>query len=486
VEPPAGTTAPPSVGLTHRTARRWLVAVGVAYAAIQLTAFDLDRPPSWDEAVYLSQVAPGAEAYHFTAWRARGVTILVAPLAATGSIPVVRVGLALLAALALLGASLPWVRTIDTAAPIGAAFLGSSWTTLFYGSEAMPNLWVGFAGLAALGFATRPTTPEGARRDDLAVASLLFAAALFRPFDAILLAGAVVVAALVVGRRSVTTAGLLAVGAGAGCLVWLVEMASRYGGMRAALDQAMVVTRLSVPDPWERVVQYLATADGPSTGPVADPGIPILVAVTSLVAAVAAGSAVLDARGGSRSYGPLMASLGGAAFFGAAYVGLVGLVAPRFLIPAAALLSVPVGRGVVVLWRRAGRPPLRAALVVALLAWPAWQGWLAVRLESSADRQRAGVQDIGRLIGSFSGDRRCVVASVVGAPQVGFASGCRGRPIVDVGTVDEVLAEEADRGVPRIFLVVSRPLDRPPPGTSGRWSVEEPDTGPLTIYRVDR
>jgi hypothetical protein len=484
VEPPAGTIVPSSLRLTHRSARRWLVAVGVAYAAVQLSFFDLDRAPSWDEAVYLSQVAPGAEAYHFTAWRARGITILVAPLA-TGPIPVVRVGLVLLAAVALVGAYLPWIRTVDTAAPVGAALFASGWTTLVYGSEAMPNLWVGFTGLAALGFATRPTTSEGRRRDDLAAAALLLVAALFRPFDAILLMLAVVVAAVIVGRRSVRTAGLLAVGAGAGCLVWLVEMADRYGGVRAALDQAMVVTRLSVPDPWERVVQYLATADGPSTGPVADPGIPIPGLISSLFAAVAAGAAVLDARGGSRSNGPLMTSLGGAALFGAAYVALVGLVAPRFLIPAAALLSVPMGRGMVVLWRRAGRPPLRAALVMALLAWSAWQGWVAVRLESSAAIQRAGVQDVGRLIGSLTGGRRCVVASVVGAPQIGFASGCRGRPIVDVGTVDEMLADETERGFPRVFLVLAEPLRGEPSGTSGRWTVEDLSTGPLTIYRVD-
>ena len=42
-------------------ARRLVVVVGLAYLAAQLIAFSLDRPPSWDEAIYLSQVAPGAE-----------------------------------------------------------------------------------------------------------------------------------------------------------------------------------------------------------------------------------------------------------------------------------------------------------------------------------------------------------------------------------------------------------------------------------------
>jgi hypothetical protein len=485
VEPSAGATAPSSVSLTHRSARRWLVAVGVAYAAFQLVAFDLDRAPSWDEAVYLSQVAPGAEAYHFTAWRARGVTFLVAPLALTGSIPVVRVGLALLAAAALVGAFLPWVRTIHGAAPLAAAFFGSSWTALFYGSEAMPNLWVAFAGVAALGFVTARTTAGGGTRDDVAAAAALFAAALFRPFDAIVLAAIVAVASLVAGRRSIRWAGLPAVGAGAGCLVWLAETAGRYGGVRTALDQASVVTRLAVPGPWERVARYLATADGPSIGPLVDPGISIPVVVTAVFLTTVVAVALLDARRRSRSHGPLVAAAGGATCFVAAYVGLVGVVAPRFLLPAVALVSVPVGAALVLLGRNR-HPALRAALLVPAAAWLLWQGSLAVRLESGAARERAAVQDVGRVIGSLTDGRPCVVASVVGAPQLGLASGCRGRSIVDVGTVDAVPTEEARRGIERVFLVLERPLARVPPGTSQRRSVEGPGTRSLTIYRVDR
>ena len=44
------------------TARRLVVLVGLAYLVIQLLVFSFDRPPGWDEAVYLSQVAPGADA----------------------------------------------------------------------------------------------------------------------------------------------------------------------------------------------------------------------------------------------------------------------------------------------------------------------------------------------------------------------------------------------------------------------------------------
>jgi hypothetical protein len=484
VEPPPGRTALPPERLTDRPARRWLLAVGVAYAAVQLSSFDLDRAPSWDEAIYLSQVTPGAEAYHFAASRARGITILAGPFAAAGSRPAVRAGLAVLAAVALVGAFLPWVPAIGAGAPAGAAFLASTWTALFYGSEVMPNLWVALAGVGALGLVVLPARERSAR-DDLGAAAILFLAGLLRPFDAILVTAAVVAAALAVGRRSLRTVAFLVAGVGAGCLPWLVEMATRYGGVGSALSQAVAVAHVTVPDPWTRIVQYLATADGPTIGPVAHPEIPVPGILMVLVPGVAAAVGILAARR-SRAAGPLVACLGAAALVSAAYVGLVGGIAPRFLLPATAFVSVPAGCGVVALWRRAEHPVPRAILLVPLLAWPVWQGWVAVRLESSAARQRADVQDVGRMIGRLTGGRRCVVASVVGAPQLGYASGCRGRPIVDLGTVDEVVEQEAERGVPRIFLVAAGPLPRTPPGTSGRWSAEEPATGPLTIYRVER
>ena len=475
----ADTTAPPSIRSHRRSARRWLVVVGAAYAAVQLSSLQLDRAPSWDEAIYLSQVTPGGDAYNFTASRARGITFLVAPFAVTRSLPVVRAGLAVLAAIALVGAFWPWVATIGAAAPAGAAVVASSWTTLFYGSEVMPNLWVGLAGLAALGFATRPRRARG-HRDDLAAAVLLAAAAALRPFDAIVLAAAAVCGALLVAKRPGRTAGVLVAGVAAGCLPWLVEVTARYGSVGAAFAQAIAVAHVSVPGPWERVLQYLAMADGPTIGPIVDPGIPSVGGARGARAAPRA-----PPGGGAGGPGPAAAALGGAALLVAAYVGLVGGVAPRFLLPAIALVSVAVGTGLVAVWRRSAGTVPRSILVALVAAWTVWQVGLAVRWESAAAGQRGDVQVVGRRIASANDGRRCVVASVVGAPQLGYASGCRGRAIVDVRTVDQVLTEEARRGVSRVFLVLRAPLERPPPGTSLRWTTRTRGTGPLAIERVD-
>jgi hypothetical protein len=483
VQAAADTTAPPSIRSHRRSARRWLVVVGAAYAVVQLSSLQLDRAPSWDEAIYLSQVTPGAAAYNFTASRARGITFLVAPFAVTRSLPVVRAGLAVAAAIALVGAFWPWVPTIGAAAPAGAAAVASSWTTLFYGSEVMPNLWVALAGLAALGFATGPRRAEG-HLDDLAAALLLAAAALLRPFDAIVLAAAAVGGALLVARRSGRTAGILVAGVAAGCLPWFVEVTARYGGVGEAFAQAIAVAHVSVPGPWERVLQYLAMVKGPTIGPVADPGIPVIgVAIVGLAATLAALGIVEGRRTGSA--GPAAAALGGAVLLAAAYVGFVGGVAPRFLLPAIALVSVAVGTGLVAVWRRAAGTVPRTVFVALVAAWTVWQVGLAVRWESAATRQRGDVEVVGRRIASANDGRRCVVASIVGAPQLGYASGCRGRAIVDVGTVDQVLTEEARRGVARVFLVLRQPLERPPPGTSLRWTMGTAGTGPIAIERVD-
>ena len=83
-------------------ARRLVVVVGLAYLAAQLLAFSLDRPPSWDEAIYLSQVAPGAEPLPFVPSRARGITFLALPvLQLGGSLAQLRLFLAVASAAAL-------------------------------------------------------------------------------------------------------------------------------------------------------------------------------------------------------------------------------------------------------------------------------------------------------------------------------------------------------------------------------------------------
>ena len=80
---PAATTGkvPPtgSVG-----SRGLLLGVGVGFLVTQLVVAPPGRPSGWDEAVYVSQVTPGMEAMFMAAWRARGITLLIAPVTLLG------------------------------------------------------------------------------------------------------------------------------------------------------------------------------------------------------------------------------------------------------------------------------------------------------------------------------------------------------------------------------------------------------------------
>src|SRR5207249_12268295 len=80
----------------------WLVAVGAAFTAADLLFVSPRMGLSWDESVYVSQVSGHEPAAWFDPARARGVPLLVAPVAAlTSSVVALRVYLSLACGLGL-------------------------------------------------------------------------------------------------------------------------------------------------------------------------------------------------------------------------------------------------------------------------------------------------------------------------------------------------------------------------------------------------
>ncbi|MGW7485370.1 hypothetical protein [Streptomyces sp. NPDC054786] len=241
--PPARTTRPVPAGDLW-----WLTAVAVVFTAC-LLAFALATPGlGWDETVYVSQVDPHAPAAFFSAPRARGIPLLLAPMAAlTTSAVVLHCYLAVLSGAALLITLCIWRRLLPAPVPaLGGALFAGLWITLFYGPQAMPNLWVGYAALAATGCFLRavrqPSRQLAPRADRGAAAGLAVAmavAALMRPADAVWLAVPLFAAALCVPswRRPAV---LLAVPAGLalGCAEWAVEAYLSYGGLLTRLQRA--------------------------------------------------------------------------------------------------------------------------------------------------------------------------------------------------------------------------------------------------------
>ncbi|ETK35483.1 membrane protein, partial [Microbispora sp. ATCC PTA-5024] len=246
-----------------RGPRLALAAVAAAYTAVLLTV-TLRIGLGWDESVYASQVARGVPAAVFSAPRARGVPLLLAPVALlTPSVTAIRVYLSLLSGLALYASHLPWLRLRGgPAVPLAAALFGGLWLSLFYGNEAMPNPWVAYGAVAGTGLfrlAWRGRDEPGRGRGALAGTALAFAgAALVRPTDATWLALPLLAYGLARGRPAPALA--VAAGTAAGWAEWCAEAVLHYGGpltrLRAAGAENDTGLHLTILD-------HLRALDGP-------------------------------------------------------------------------------------------------------------------------------------------------------------------------------------------------------------------------------
>ncbi|MEU9122542.1 hypothetical protein AB0C96_22215 [Streptomyces sp. NPDC048506] len=227
---------------------RWLIALAAVFTAAQVYLALATPGLGWDETVYVSQVDPHAPAAYFSAPRARGVTLLLAPLAAlTTSAVALHCYLAVLSGAGFLLSLCVWRRLLPAPVPaLGGVLFAGLWITLFYGPQAMPNLWVGYAALVATGcflLAVRQPSaqlaPRAGRGAAAGLAAAVAVAGLMRPIDAVWLSVPLFVAALCVPtwRRSTV---LLALPAGLllGCAEWVVEAFLSYDGLLTRLRQA--------------------------------------------------------------------------------------------------------------------------------------------------------------------------------------------------------------------------------------------------------
>jgi hypothetical protein len=452
-------------------ARRLLWIVGLGYLVVQLVAFSFGRPPSWDEAIYLSQVAPGAEPLPFVPSRARGVTFLALPvLQLSGSLPVLRAVLAATSAVVLAGAFRMWAPVIGVGAVAAAALFAGAWPVLFYGSELMPNLWVALLAVAATAVLARRLARGEGRSDELIAGGLVALAAFLRPLDAVVLTSALVLLPIAVRRATVAWTVHLVLGLAAGWAPWLVEMTGRFG---SPVDAFAAAARLGHTGRWslfENARQYLALSDGPSIGPVADPDVPVsgllwLLGLASLL--------VLGVRAsGRRGVLPaLVVPTAAGVALAAEYIVFTDAQAPRFLLPALALLTVPAGLGLASIAVGArGRDGARRASLVAIVvastvvaAWAALQVGIAAKVEAGVTRQRASAERAGLRIGALAARQPCHVHSEASFPIVGYAAGCRAAPLGKVlGTWDRRADHLARNGV-RPFLVLHREAEPAPP-----------------------
>ena len=397
------------------TTQTWVLLVAVLYGLAQIVLLDVGRFLAWDEAVYLSEVSPYAEAVGMGAHRSRGITFLVAPVALlTDSMVALRVYLAVLSSAALFGAFVVWCRSIEWSAPVAATLFASSWLAVFYGSAVYPNLYSALLAVAAIGLALRTGSPTRSRM--VLIVTLVALTALVRPLDSLLLAVALGVVALVAGRRNVPTfIGAGRAGLGVGALPWAVEGWVRFGDPVQRLDMSRDTVGGGLHN---NIGEYLRLLDGS--------GSVNTVATVSLGAMVVLGLAGLAIHDRVVRRGALV-SFSAAILFAAPYLFATEPVVQRFLLAALALLAISAAVGLVSIVGRLGTTTVTVAaltvvVVLALSAWnlPALQAW--------SERQTGNgltALHVGQAIGS-SASRDCFFLTPSNHPAISFASGCRG------------------------------------------------------------
>ncbi|MDX2827459.1 hypothetical protein PV416_41980 [Streptomyces ipomoeae] len=319
------------------------IAVAGAFTLAQLVLVPPGLGLGWDEAVYVSQVSPHAPAAFFSAPRAWGVPLLVAPVASWSSSTVLlRVYLAVLSGMGLCVALWVWrglfpVRVLVLA---GGLF-GTLWMTLFYGPQAMPNHWVAVGALICVGCFLRARADTGDRAALWGAAAGTALMAWIRPTDTVWVTLPLFV--LLVGVRRWWRPRLLpamAAGGGTGAGAWVVESYARYGGpARRLADASRIQGGLGWNIAVDDQLRSLAgrTLCRPCTGDL--PHV-VVVAWWFVLPVLAALGLAVALRAGRAT--PTVVLLACALTAAIPYLFLIGYAAPRFLLPAYALLAIPV------------------------------------------------------------------------------------------------------------------------------------------------
>lgn len=443
-----------------------LVLVALAFTVVQIAGTSLRMPLGWDEVVYSSQSSAQAPATYFDAPRARGISLLAAPVAAmTASTAALRAWMSLLAAVGLVISFWPWRRLAGEAvAVLAAACFASLWIVQFYADEVMPNLYVAYGSVAAVGWFLRSVgTARGGRRPTgalVASAVSIGFTALVRPSDAVFLAFPLVAGGLAVrARRGPAVAGSLIGGLAAGLLPWIVEAYARFGGPLARLRESSAAQGGMG---WHVAIgMELRSLNGPllcapCDKPWANPALSLWWFATPVLACAGVLLAVRTRRSEPGRLSVLALPAVCALVVSSQYLFLLDYAAPRFLMPVYALAAIPVAgfladsaRAVPARWRPAVAT-LMAVLFTAHLA-----GQFLVLHRRAADQTRAR-GELLQLADHLTRAGLRPPCSLLGSDPVqpAYYAGCSSQPpagpsATSAPPVREAIAETGNQGAPR-------------------------------------
>ncbi|UQA90816.1 ArnT family glycosyltransferase [Streptomyces halobius] len=455
---------------TPRRALPWLAGVALAFVAVQLVLVVPGSGLGWDEIVYVSQVQPGTPTAFFSAPRARGISYLVAPVAAlTASTTALRVYLAVLSGLGLFLALWVWRRLVPPPV-LGCAGLlfASLWVTLFYGPRAMPNLWCALGALAATGWFLRAARARADRAALVGVGAALAFVTVLRPTDGVGLAAPLLVAAVVVRpwRRFALPAVLVA-GIVVGAAPWVVEAYLSYGGLTARMDRASEIQggmgwHIAVDDQ----VRSLGgrTLCRPCGGEWTHPWTAVWWFALPVLAACGVACARIARRGSIA-----LLAVAAAVTLAWPYLFSIDYAAPRFLLPAYALLALPVAECVVWCFTRvrpAPRTVAGAAMALGLVGHLAVQFAVLTQVDGRSRARHQDLTAIGAQLERQGVRPPCVVTGEQAIP-VAYYTGCTSRQL---DGHDESITQRQLLGLGRRMpLVVITKSTQAPPSFARDW-----------------
>lgn len=496
--------------IERRRARLWLLAVSLGVVVAHIALVGLDRPINWDEAIHVSQVNPAVPPVFMEPHRTRGLSLLVAPVAAFDpSMVALRLYLLVLGAAGTYAAFATWVRTIGIAAPIAAAVYSSFWIAVFYSVEVLPNHPAALITVALTGLFVVGLERGFERRQLLVVAGLMLVFASIRPPDAVMAGIGLALVAVVSRRREmVAPTAAAAVGGLLGVVPWLLEGWIRFGfapwqTVRSAGEYSVATGRTNLLPLYLQHIEtrlrcaggcvddFIAGGAGWQLPPIRSALFLFAAALLSVVAVIASG-----ARRWIVAV-PLVVVVPVLGFYG--YAG--GAMNQRYLLLVYAAALLPPAIGLRAVWHHLGRErsPVHVGVRVALVGTVAVACWWSTsltlaRFEEPSTRDRA--YELGQLLAAETGrvGADCALAARVNYPQLQYWSGClasaagRGQdgelqpPLGELGSYVD-LAAAAARGADLYAVDREHPPDGSPLAT---WQRVDPTAEPVDGYVLFR
>jgi hypothetical protein len=456
-----------------------LAAVAVAFVLAQLVLVRPGLGLGWDETVYVSQLSAHAPAAYFSAPRARGISLLVAPVTSwSSSTTLLRVYLAVLAGAALFLALRTWRGLFPTRVlALAGALFASLWVTLLYGPQAMPNYWVAVGALAAAGCCLRARADRSDRAALWGLAASASLMAWMRPTDAVWATLPLLV--LLVAVRHWRLLAVLLAGLASGAAEWVIEAYVSYGGLTQRLHEASAIEGGLG---WNiAVVDQLRSLGGralcrPCTAEMPNPAVDVWWLVLPVLAVVGLVVAV-RARRTTATLVPL-ACAATAAF---PYLFMIGYAAPRFLLPAYALVAIPVADGLIHLVTRPAGAWRRVAVTLLAIGLA---GHLAIQLavlERTVTRTNTQHRDWSRTAAELHrlGVRKPCLLTGQDSIPIAFYTGCASA--ATGGHNANITRTTLDRTAHRMSVANLTPTGSRPPAYAHDWPAHRYGTLELRV-----